>query len=213
MLQKIISNNYLTVEESTSTMLSKKYLIATNKVKNEFLQNKLIYIIRHNLKGAEGIIVNPDKIGEVKIFDLLLPLYLGGMIPTGGVYFMHSYENCFYKDAEGFSEDCDKKTIEVLESLYVADDIFFGSNNALRQILDENLGDGYKFYTGELYWGKWELEKEIKQGYWRIVKEDVRDIFFDNKKAEEFYKKVRWLDQPRQNWLFDPPPFFDPRVN
>jgi putative AlgH/UPF0301 family transcriptional regulator len=194
-------------------MLSNKYLIATDKVKNKFLQNKLIYIIKHGLKGAEGIIVNPDVIGEVKVFDLSLPLYLGGISPTGGVYFMHAYESCFYKDAEIFSENCGKQVIDVLESLYIADDIFFGGNSSLQKILDENLGDKYRFYTGQLRWDAWKLENEIKNGYWEISEKDVVDVFFDNKKSEEFYKKVRWLDKPRHNWLFDPPPFFDPRLN
>lgn len=106
-------------------MYKGKFLIANPVITDPIFENTIVYLVSHNPKGAEGIIVNPkSSVGDVSFVEIgrlfkeiseadvhnkemlerilktvkdmpRVPLFPAGPVRTEGPYLLHGYKDIF----------------------------------------------------------------------------------------------------------------------
>ena len=133
------------------------FIKSTSQLDDTIFENAVIFIAAHDM----GFIINkvfPRKLNELEEFKHIrpFPIHLGGPVDQEHLYFIHQRPDL----------------IEGGEA--VADNIFLGGDfkSALKNIDNNTLTENdIKIFIGYCGWDNLELEEEIAEGSWEIIKE------------------------------------------
>jgi putative transcriptional regulator len=135
------------------------FIKSTSLLDDTIFENAVIFIAGHDM----GFIINkefPRKLNELEEFKHIRPfsIHLGGPVDQEHLYFIHQRPDL----------------IEGGEA--VADNIFLGGDfkSALKNIDNNILTEkDIKIFIGYCGWDSLELEEEIAEGSWEIIKEHL----------------------------------------
>jgi putative transcriptional regulator len=165
--------------------LAGRMLVASEKLKDPFLQHSVVYIIEHDANGAIGLIVN-RRMGEGSLAQLVaelgfsLPedrhveLYFGGLVSLRGVFVLHS------------SEYDGPRTLKAPEGLAMT-----GDKSIIRAIANGRAPKQTRLMMGYAGWGAGQLEDEVKRGDWLDAPADNQLIFEEGGDADDIWKCAR----------------------
>ena len=144
------------------------FLYFQEKNSQDFFYNSLIYLFEHNQNGALGVVLNKEvKIQETKIFESMKiktkpnekMVLNGGPVDINKLFVIHNDNN-------------------LQESLINKDGLNLSSSlDLITQIAKGRFGGYYKFALGYCGWDAGQLDNEIKNNNWVLVKENPEFIF------------------------------------
>jgi len=137
------------------------FINATRLLSETVFENALIYVTEHNKKGATGFIVNklfPRKFNELEEFktSIPFPLFDGGPVDSEHLFFIHQRPDL------------------ITGGTPVTSNIYIGGNfkQAVTCINNHTITErDIKLFIGYCGWDDGELENEIKEGSWQVLKE------------------------------------------
>jgi len=182
--QKIQKGNLLIAEPS----------ILTDKSFNR----AVIFLTEHNEEGSIGFILN--KPSEYVVNDLVFDLdcdfrvYSGGPVEQENLYFIHTLPEL------------------IPDSIEVANGIYWGGNyEAVKSYLSQKMikNDEIRFFLGYSGWSIEQLELEIKEKTWTMMKNKHQNIFKINT-AEGWKEKLLEMGGKYLIWANSPE---DPNLN
>jgi len=134
-------------------------LIARPVLKESFFQQTVILLLQHSEEGAFGVVLN--RPAPVK--DLPFPLFIGGPCKFQGLIMIHGHAD--WTDPEERQEPCPG--------------VFLGNAECISRISDVEEGQEYQFrvFTGYSGWGPDQLEREMTEGSWAVVR-STGDVIF-----------------------------------
>jgi putative transcriptional regulator len=139
------------------------FIKSTSLLDDTSFEKSVIFIAEYNEKGAMGFIINkvfPRKLNELEEFKNIppFPIHLGGPVDQEHLYFVHQRPDL------------------IEEGVLIANNVFLGGDfkSALKNI-DNNMlsGKDIRIFIGYCGWDNLELEKEIAEGSWEILKDGV----------------------------------------
>ena len=147
------------------------FLVASRTLYDPHFGESVVYLIEHGEDGTLGLIVNRSS--DISLSEAIPDLedkqatahrlYYGGPVGLSMLFMLLRSET----PTEGMA--------------HVADDVYISTD---RQVLDEALATGkpgseLHFYIGHSGWGSGQLDFELAQGSWHVVKADTDAIFSD----------------------------------
>jgi putative transcriptional regulator len=137
------------------------FLNSTSKLDDTFFEKTQVFITEHNEKGAIGFVVNRPfsrTFNELEEFkhSKPIPLYDGGPVDQEHLFFIHQ------------RPDLIKDGTPVINNICVGGDF----KDAVRLINNNTLSEkDIKLFIGYCGWNDQELEAEIAEGSWEVLKE------------------------------------------
>lgn len=170
--------NILRPKENKLKPAQGRLLISEPFMNDFFFGRSVILLAEHNNKGSFGVVINKpvgyrinDLTSEFPDFDV--PVFLGGPVNTNNIFFIHSL---------GYTIPGSQKIIG---------DIFWGGDvEIISQMIKNNIvtPDDIRFFVGYSGWGKNQLEQELKQNSWIIVKS--KKDFIMNRDPNNLWKNL-----------------------
>lgn len=173
------------------TITKGNILIAQPALYDFTFNRSVVLITDHNEEGSVGFILNKPLNNPVSMYvsELLseFPVYEGGPVETQNLYYLHKRPDLI-SDSE-----------PIYDGLY-----WSGQYDDVRNAINNNLisEDEIRFYLGYSGWGENQLQSEIEDNAWIVVKDEV-DIFreWDNNLWKLQMKKLGgehliWLNTP-----------------
>ncbi len=131
------------------------FLVAKPVLQDPSFRQTVVLLLQHNCDGAFGLVVNRPA----KVEGLPFPLFAGGPCESEGLMMLHGHADWLDSDAKpGASE--------------VAPGVFLGDAACLERVSDPPPGETYSFrlFAGYAGWGPDQLEGELGQSAWALVK-------------------------------------------
>ena len=165
--------------------LAGRMLVAVPKIRDPYFQHAVVYIIRHDAKGALGLIIN-RKIGVGSLAKMLaelgrrtdkdrqIDLYFGGPVSVSKVFVLHS------DDFGARGTLTSPAGISMTGNISIIDAIAEGHEP--RQM---------RFMMGYAGWAAGQLEKEIDRGDWLDAAPDKALIFESVGDTEEIWRRAQ----------------------
>ncbi|MEM1012401.1 MAG: YqgE/AlgH family protein [Planctomycetota bacterium] len=181
----------------TLPSLRGKFLLASATLADPNFARAIILIVRHDLNGALGIVVNrplgvtleeacSEEVEAAR--GVHLPLFHGGPC-TGPLVAVHNLRSLAEAEAElGSSEDDDEDEETAASAAeQVVGNVYFCSRREALEALMKHLGhdsDGrdladtaVKFVAGYAGWSAGQLESEIAEGSWQLLEASDIDVY------------------------------------
>lgn len=139
------------------------FLHSTALLDDSPFEKAIIFITEKNEKGAMGFVVNklfPRPINELVEFkdSIPFPLFEGGPVDQEHLYFIHQRPDL------------------IPGGDLVVDNIYLGGDfkSAMRHINNKTITEkDIKIFIGYCGWDHLELEEEIAEGSWVVVKNEI----------------------------------------
>lgn len=139
------------------------FLHSTALLDDSLFDKAIIFITEKNEKGAMGFVVNklfPRPINELVEFkdSIPFPLFEGGPVDQEHLYFIHQRPDL------------------IPGGDLVVDNIYLGGDfkSAMIHINNKTITEkDIKIFIGYCGWDHLELEEEIAEGSWVVVKDDI----------------------------------------
>lgn len=137
------------------------FIASTSLLEDTFFEKAVLFITEYNENGAMGFVVNqeyPRKFNELEEFRYSppFPLYDGGPVDREHLYFIH---RCPELIEEG---------IQVVDNIYMGGDFKAAVMHMNKGTISEQ---DIRIFIGYCGWNAQELEGEIAEGSWEILKE------------------------------------------
>ncbi len=164
---------HLPVEDENLDTLTGSFLMASNQIQDPGFSKTVIYIVRHDERGAMGIIINrpQDKVSFAEISKMMnweelytdetqVDVFYGGPVELGSSFFLHSSD-------------------VLLETSSIVDQgvAFTTGPDLLKSIAQGQGPRNYIFALGYAGWVSNQLEAEIARGSWLTQKADLLSLF------------------------------------
>jgi putative transcriptional regulator len=164
---------HLPVEDENLDTLTGSFLIASNQIEDLGFAKTVIYIVKHDKRGAMGIIINrpQDKVSFAKISEIMgweelsaneaqVDVFYGGPVEFRRSFFLHSSD-------------------VLLETSSIVDQgvAFTTDPDLLKSIAQGKGPQNYIFALGYAGWVSSQLEAEIARGAWLTQKGDLISLF------------------------------------
>lgn len=173
------------------TITKGNILIAQPALYDFTFNRSVILITDHNPEGSVGFILNKPLNNVVSLYvselDCDFPVYEGGPVETQNLYYLHK------------RPDLISNSEPICNGLYWSGEYEDVRNAINNQLISE---DEIRFYLGYSGWGENQLQSEVEENAWIIVKDEV-DIFqeWDNNLWKLQMKKLGgkhliWLNTP-----------------
>jgi putative transcriptional regulator len=139
------------------------FLRGTALLNDSFFEKAIIFITEKNEKGAMGFVVNkvfPRPINELVEFkdSIPFPLFEGGPVDQEHLYFIHQ------------RPDLISGGDLVVNNIYLGGDF----KSAMMHINNKTITEkDIKIFIGYCGWDHPELEEEIAEGSWVVVKDEI----------------------------------------
>ena len=147
-------------------------------------ERSIIFLCEHGNQGSLGFVLNkPAKVALNEIVegfdDVSLPIYVGGPVEQNTLHFI------YHIDGQGPLAEPLESSNQIGENIYMG-----GSFDRLRDIFNlYTLEEGQiKFFVGYSGWSEGQLEKEIEENSWVVVKSPHVSNIFENT------NRVHWKD-------------------
>ena len=144
-------------------------LISSPLLDDAYFEKAVIIIADHNEKGALGFVINklfPRRLNELVEFknSKAFALYAGGPVDTENLFMLH------------------RRNDSIKGGKHLFGNVFMGGDfkQAVQQINNNGIDNtGIKLFVGYCGWDNMELEAEIEEGSWKIIKAS-EEIIFNN---------------------------------
>lgn len=177
-----IGHTARTLRVISMTSLTDYFLVAMPTVNDRVFGNSLVYVTNHDVaNGAVGVIVNKPLNRTLRnaFKDLDIsqynpkwvdnPLYLGGPLAAENGFVLHR--------ANGSSEQLFELT---------------NSRSVLTDIASSDQSDKLFISVGYVAWSEYQMEHEIQQNDWLVVKADP-GLIFDVEASMRYHEALRML--------------------
>lgn len=142
-------------------MTAGTFLQGTSLLDDSFFEQALIFISEYNDKGAMGFVINklfPRRFNELEEFktSTAFPLYDGGPVDREHLFFIHQRPDL------------------IKDGTPISGNICLGGDfkEAVRLINNGTItGNDIRLFIGYCGWDDQDLEAEIAEGSWQIIKE------------------------------------------
>ena len=141
-----------------------QFIIARPSLQDPSFQQTVILLLQHDQSGAFGLVVNRPL--PPQAWTLPFPLYLGGPCKSEGLLMLH-----------GHQEWMDMQTQQEKQ---IVPGIFIGDEECVKQATQQHAEEAtgrFLMMTGYAGWGPGQLENEISQGAWALVKATSENLF------------------------------------
>ena len=141
-----------------------QFIIARPSLQDPTFQQTVILLLQHDQSGAFGLVVNRPL--PPQAWTLPFPLYLGGPCKSEGLLMLH-----------GHQEWMDMQTQQEKQ---IVPGIFIGDEECVKQATQKHAEEAtgrFLMMTGYAGWGPGQLENEISQGAWALVKATSENLF------------------------------------
>ncbi len=141
-----------------------QFIIARPSLQDPTFQQTVILLLQHDQSGAFGLVVNRPL--PPQAWTLPFPLYLGGPCKSEGLLMLH-----------GHQEWMDMQTQQEKQ---IVPGIFIGDEECVKQATQQHAEEAtgrFLMMTGYAGWGPGQLENEISQGAWALVKATSENLF------------------------------------
>jgi len=134
-------------------------LVARPVLDDPHFHRTVVLILQHGPDGAFGLVVNRPVESE----KLPFPIYLGGPCKLEGMLLLHGHSNWLENADEG----------------QVCPGVFLGDSECAERVANENSGQHlrFKMFSGYSGWGPQQLEGELAEKAWAVVKANSELIF------------------------------------
>lgn len=141
--------------------LAGSLLVARPILRDGFFGQAVVLLLQHSREGAFGLVLN--KPAQVK--DSPVPVYIGGPCKFEGFLLIHGHRD-WLKDPE-------HPEGQIIPGVYL------GDAGVMDRIADPDPSEEQRFrmFAGYSGWGPNQLEKELAEGSWAVVKADVSHVF------------------------------------
>jgi putative transcriptional regulator len=173
------------IQSVAKQYLTHRCLISPPETTDLFFTNTLIYIVRHDSEGAQGIIINRPTDIEVKelLHDLEInadhvnphAVLQGGPLRPEAGFVLHTGQPTWHS------------------SIAISENVCITTSKDILDAIAHNEGVGrYQIALGYASWSKGQLEEEIAHGDWLICDADM-DLIFNlpyHDRWDAAYKKI-----------------------
>ena len=152
--------------------LTGSLLVARPTLKDGFFGQAVVLLLQHNEEGAFGLVLNrPARVKEVP-----LPVSIGGPCKFEGFLLLHGHRD--------WLEDPEQPEGQVIPGVYL------GDASVMEKVADPLPGMTFRFrmFAGYSGWGANQLENELGEGAWAVVKAEASHVF--DIPPEELWEKV-----------------------
>lgn len=166
-----------------------KLLIAEPFLPDTFFNRSIVFLTDHSDEGSVGFILNKKlelKVNEAieGLDDWDEPLNMGGPVAPDTLHYLHTLG------------DMVPKSVHICENIYWGGDI-----DTIRTLISfHKVGHSQiRFFLGYSGWSAGQLEKELNEDSWVIVK--IRpDIIMDNSGNDTWKKVLKGLNNKYRIW-------------
>lgn len=141
-----------------------QFIIARPSLQDPTFQQTVILLLQHDQSGAFGLVVNRPL--PPQAWTLPFPLYLGGPCKSEGLLMLHGHQE--WMDMQSQQEK------------QIVPGIFIGDEECVKQATQQHAEEAtgrFLMMTGYAGWGPGQLENEISQGAWALVKATSENLF------------------------------------
>ena len=141
-----------------------QFIIARPSLQDPTFQQTVILLLQHDQSGAFGLVVNRPL--PPQAWTLPFPLYLGGPCKSEGLLMLHGHQE--WMDMQSQQEK------------QIVPGIFIGDEECVKQATQKHAEEAtgrFLMMTGYAGWGPGQLENEISQGAWALVKATSDNLF------------------------------------
>ena len=141
-----------------------QFIIARPSLQDPNFQQTVILLLQHDQSGAFGLVVNRPL--PPQAWTLPFPLYLGGPCKSEGLLMLHGHQE--WMDMQSQQEK------------QIVPGIFIGDEECVKQATQKHAEEAtgrFLMMTGYAGWGPGQLENEISQGAWALVKATSENLF------------------------------------
>lgn len=166
-----------------------KILISEPFLPDTFFNRTIVYLADHNSEGSIGFILNKKL--EIKVRDAISGfdkcreyLCMGGPVAPDTLHYLHILGDIIPK------------------SVWVSENIFWGGDiDFIRKMIrNGKISESQiRFFLGYSGWSAGQLERELMENSWVIVKVKP-DIILDNQSGNSWKKVVRSLNNKYRLW-------------
>jgi len=136
------------------------FIKSTSLLEDSFFEGALLFITEYNEKGAMGFVINkefPRKFNELEEFKYspAFPLFEGGPVDQEHLYFVHQRPDL------------------IAGGVLITDNIYLGGDfkAAVMHMNNDTISaKDIRLFIGYCGWDPHELEAEIAEGSWEILK-------------------------------------------
>lgn len=138
----------------------------------------VILICEHNEEGSFGLILNKKL--DIEIHSIIedipetqIPIHIGGPVEQNQLFYLH-------------------QDTEIRDSIGVNSELFLGGDyNQLKEKINNKslYATNMRFFIGYSGWEKGQLQREVDELSWVVIKHVDASLIFDNK-PEELWKKL-----------------------
>lgn len=141
--------------------LAGSFLVARPTLKDGFFHRSVVLLLQHGPDGAFGLVVNRPQ----KQSDQPFPVFVGGPCKFQGVILLHGQEEWVETEEKHASQVCPG--------------VFLGNAECLKRLTDdEGTVEGkFRIFAGYSGWGPGQLEGELGQGAWAVVRGGAKEVF------------------------------------
>lgn len=146
--------------------LTGSFLIAKQTLDDPNFRETVILLLQHDDNGAVGLVLNrPTKSNK-----LPFPVFTGGPCPAQGFLLLHGHPE--------WIDDVPEKSSES-NSTEVAPGIYLGTHSCLMKAMNEEQAEPLRLrlFRGYAGWGPQQLEGELAQGAWGIMRANGDFLF------------------------------------
>ena len=141
-----------------------QFIIARPSLQDPTFQQTVILLLQHDQSGAFGLVVNRPL--PPQAWTLPFPLYLGGPCKSEGLLMLHGHQECMDMQSQ--------------QEKQIVPGIFIGDEECVKQATQQHAEEAtgrFLMMTGYAGWGPGQLENEISQGAWALVKATSENLF------------------------------------
>jgi putative transcriptional regulator len=141
--------------------LAGSLLVARATLRDGFFGQAVVLLLQHGPDGAFGLVLNRPA----KLKDAPLPVSIGGPCKFEGFLLLHGHEE-WLKDAENPEG-------QIIPGVYL------GDASVMERVTDPMPGANLRFrmFAGYAGWGPNQLENELGDGSWMVVKANAAHVF------------------------------------
>jgi putative transcriptional regulator len=166
-----------------------KVLISEPFLPDTFFNRSIVYLTDHNSKGSVGFILNKKL--DIKISDAVTGfegwnenLNMGGPVAPDTLHYIHKLGHLIPK------------------SVWVDGDIYWGGNiDAIRDLIQSGTinQSQIRFFLGYSGWSAGQLERELKENSWVILKV-TSDTIMNSRGVDSWKRVLRSFKNKYRMW-------------
>lgn len=142
--------------------LAGSFLIARPTLTDGFFHRTVILLLQHGPDGAFGLVLNRPQKQSGQPF----PIHIGGPCKFQGVILLHGQED--------WVEEKERHASQICPGVYL------GDSESMKRLTDEEeppVQGKYRVFAGYSGWGPGQLDSELAQGAWAVVRGGAKEVF------------------------------------